>query len=69
LPAEPLHGGLKTWSLLHRQDDDRAGVHGVVASLLAVAHSHDWLTLTAQRWWIPADDPHRGVLDSGAGLR
>ncbi|HTQ21915.1 hypothetical protein [Mycobacterium sp.] len=60
---------LWTWSLLHRHDDDRVGVRGVVDSLLALARSHDWLVPPAERWWIPAGDPHRGVLESGAGLR
>jgi hypothetical protein len=65
--AEPVP--LWTWSLLHRQDDDRVSVRGVVDSLLAVARSQGWLTPPADRWWTPSHDPHRSVLDSGAGLR
>ncbi len=65
--AEPVP--LWTWSLLHREDDDRVSVGGVVDSLLAVARSHDWLSPPAEPWWIPADDPHRAVLGSGGGLR
>jgi DNA-binding transcriptional LysR family regulator len=58
-----------TWSLVHRQDDDRVSVRSVVDSLLDAAHHHDWLTPPAQRWWIPDDDPHRGALESAAGQR
>lgn len=65
--ADPIP--LWTWSLLHRQDDDRAIVRGVVSSLLAVAGGRDWLTPPTRRWWTPSDDPHRGVLDPGAGVR
>jgi DNA-binding transcriptional LysR family regulator len=65
--AEPVP--LWTWSLLHRQDDDRASVRGVVDSLLAVARSRDWLDPPAERWWTPSDDPHRSILASGPGLR
>jgi DNA-binding transcriptional LysR family regulator len=64
--AEPVP--LWTWSLLHRQDDDRASVRGVVDSLLAVARSRDWLAPPAERWWTPSDDPHRSIL-AGPGLR
>jgi DNA-binding transcriptional LysR family regulator len=60
--AEPVP--LWTWSLLHREDDDRVSVGGVVDLLLAVARSRDWLAPPAERWWIPADDPHRAVLGS-----
>ncbi|OIN78704.1 LysR family transcriptional regulator [Mycobacterium malmoense] len=65
--ADPVP--LWTWSLLHRQDDDRAGVRGVVDSLLAVARSRGWLIPPTDRWWTPADDPHRAALDSGTDLR
>ncbi len=65
--AEPVP--LWTWSLLHRQDDDRASVRRVVDSLLAHARNHDWLTPPAKQWWTPSDDPHRGVLGSAPGLR
>jgi DNA-binding transcriptional LysR family regulator len=65
--ADPVP--LWTWSLLHRTDDDRSAVRGVVNSLLAVAGSHGWLAPPAERWWVPADDPHRAVLDAAAGLR
>jgi DNA-binding transcriptional LysR family regulator len=64
--ADPVP--LWTWSLLHREDDDRVSVTGVLDSLLAVARSRDWLAAPAERWWIPADDPHRAVLGSGGGL-
>ena len=60
---------LWTWSLLHRQDDDRAGVRAVVDPLLAVARSRGWLEPPAGRWWAPSDDPHRSLLSSGPGLR
>jgi DNA-binding transcriptional LysR family regulator len=63
--AEPVP--LWTWSLLHREDDDRVSVTGVVDSLLAVARSHDWLAAPVERWWTPADDPHRVALGSGGG--
>jgi DNA-binding transcriptional LysR family regulator len=53
---------LWTWSLLHRRDDDRSSVRGVVDSLLAFARTHDWLIPPRQPWWLPSDDPHRGVL-------
>ena len=65
--AEPIP--LWTWSLLHRADDDRVGVGGVVDALLAAARSRDWLAPPVDRWWIPADDPNRGALDSGVDLR
>jgi DNA-binding transcriptional LysR family regulator len=58
-----------TWSLVHRQDDDRVSVRSVVDSLLSVARNHDWLLPPAQRWWVPSDDPHRSALGSAAGLR
>jgi DNA-binding transcriptional LysR family regulator len=60
---------LWTWSLLHRQDDDRAGVRRVVDALLAVARSGDWLTPPVERWWAPSDDPHRSALGPVPGLR
>ncbi|MEE6179843.1 LysR family transcriptional regulator [Mycobacterium sp. 050134] len=53
---------LWTWSLLHRGDDDRPGVRGVVESLLAAARSRDWLTPPAERWWVPPGDPHLPAL-------
>ncbi|WP_406813272.1 LysR family transcriptional regulator [Mycobacterium sp. M23085] len=65
--ADPIP--LWTWSLLHRQDDDRASVRGVVTSLLAVARGREWLTPPTGRWWIPPDDPHRSILDPGADPR
>ena len=65
--AEPVP--LWTWSLLHREDDDRVSVGGVVDLLLAVARSHDWLVPPAERWWIPADDPHRAVLGSAGRVQ
>jgi DNA-binding transcriptional LysR family regulator len=60
---------LWTWSLLHRQDDDRAGVRGLVDALLATARGRGWLVPPTDRWWAPADDPHRDALASGAELR
>jgi DNA-binding transcriptional LysR family regulator len=65
--AEPVP--LWTWSLLHRQDDDRVSVLGVVDCLLAVARSRDWVAPPTERWWIPSDDPHRSALGSGPGQR
>jgi DNA-binding transcriptional LysR family regulator len=65
--AEPVP--LWTWSLLHRKDDERVSVGGVVDSLLALARSHDWLSPPSEPWWIPADDPHRAVLGLGGDLR
>ncbi|ORJ60161.1 LysR family transcriptional regulator [Mycobacterium simiae] len=65
--AEPVP--LWTWSLLHRTDDDRTAIRDVVDALLALARLRDWLVPPTQRWWVPADDPHREVLDSGAGLQ
>lgn len=64
--AEPVP--LWTWSLLHREDDDRVSVHGAVEALLAVARGRDWPAPPAQRWWTPGDDPHRATLE-GVGLR
>lgn len=60
---------LWTWSLLHRQDDDRAGVRGLVDALLTTARVRGWLAPPTGRWWAPADDPHRDALASGAELR
>ncbi|OBI55806.1 LysR family transcriptional regulator [Mycobacterium sp. E796] len=60
---------LWTWSLVHRQDDDRAGVRGLVDALLTTARGRGWLTPPADRWWAPADDPHRDALAAGAELR
>lgn len=60
---------LWTWSLVHRRDDDRPGVRGVVDALLAAARSNGWLTPPADRWWVPSVDPHRNALVSGAGQR
>jgi DNA-binding transcriptional LysR family regulator len=65
--AEPTP--LWTWSLLHRQDDDRAGVRGLVDALLTTARGRGWLAPPTDRWWAPADDPHRDALASGAELR
>jgi DNA-binding transcriptional LysR family regulator len=52
-----------TWSLVHRESDDRTGVLQVVESLLALAHNRNWRVPPAQRWWIPSDDPNRGALE------
>jgi DNA-binding transcriptional LysR family regulator len=52
-----------TWSLVHRESDDRTGVLQVVESLLALAHNCNWRVPPAQRWWIPSDDPNRGALE------
>jgi DNA-binding transcriptional LysR family regulator len=65
--ADPVP--LWTWSLLHRHDDDRASVRGVVDSLMAVARSRDWLVAPTEPWWTPSDDPHRGILGYAPGLR
>ncbi|OBH32373.1 LysR family transcriptional regulator [Mycobacterium sp. E342] len=54
--AEPVP--LWTWSLLHRRDDDRAGVRDAVEALLAVARTRDWPAPPAGPWWAPSDDPH-----------
>ncbi|OBI47902.1 LysR family transcriptional regulator [Mycobacterium sp. E787] len=59
--ADPVP--LWTWSLVHRQTDDRVGVRRVVESLLELARNRDWRTPPAHGWWIPSDDPSRGVLD------
>jgi DNA-binding transcriptional LysR family regulator len=53
---------LWTWSLLHRADDERYGVHQVVESLGAYADSRHWRTAPSGRWWTPSDDPHHAVL-------
>lgn len=55
---------LWTWSLVHRESVDRTGVLQVVESLLALAHTRNWRVPPAQRWWIPSDDPSRGVLEA-----
>ncbi len=60
---------LWTWSLVHRQDDARGGVRSLVNSLRGIARSRGWLAPPAEPWWTPADDPHRGALESGADLR
>jgi len=65
--ADPVP--LWTWSLLHREDDDRPSVLGVVSSLLAAAQSRGWLMPPAERWWTPSGDPHRNALVAGAGQR
>ncbi|OBG34231.1 LysR family transcriptional regulator [Mycobacterium sp. E3198] len=65
--ADPIP--LWTWSLLHRHDDDRAGVRGLVDALLTTARGRGWLAPPTDRWWAPADDPHRDALTSGAELR
>ncbi|WP_082965932.1 LysR family transcriptional regulator [Mycobacterium kubicae] len=59
---------LWTWSLVHRGDDERAGVRQVVESLTALARSRDWRQPPGARWWVPADDPHRSVLAGGTDL-
>jgi DNA-binding transcriptional LysR family regulator len=58
--ADPVP--LWTWSLVHRRDDDRPSVAHVVESLVAFADSRGWRRPPAERWWAPADDPHRGTL-------
>lgn len=55
---------LWTWSLVHRQSDDRTAVLQLVESLLVLAQGRNWRTPPAQQWWIPADDPNRGVLEA-----
>jgi DNA-binding transcriptional LysR family regulator len=50
---------LWTWHIIHRADDDRSAVVGVVQSLVAVANSRGWRTPPAEGWWVPADDPYR----------
>lgn len=65
--ADPVP--LWTWSLLHRQDDERAGVLRVVDSLLASARARGWPVPPAGRWWAPSDDPHRRALVAGADQR
>jgi DNA-binding transcriptional LysR family regulator len=59
--ADPVP--LWTWSLVHRDNDDRVGVMHVVESLLRLAYTRNWRTPPVERWWIPSDDPHRSVLD------
>lgn len=58
--ADPVP--LWTWSLLHRADDERPSVRRTVDTLLAVARVRDWLLPPRGHWWVPPDDPHRGVL-------
>jgi DNA-binding transcriptional LysR family regulator len=58
-----------TWSLLHRHDDDRVGVRGLVDALVTIARGRGWLAPPAGRWWAPTDDPHRDALASGGELR
>src|SRR5258707_3884824 len=65
--ADPVP--LWTWSLVHREDNDRAGVRHVVDALLAAARGHGWLSSPAGRWWTPSDDPHQSVLRSSPDLR
>ncbi|BAX90365.1 LysR family transcriptional regulator [Mycobacterium shigaense] len=60
---------LWTWSLVHRQDDARAGVLRVVDSLLAAGRGHGWPMPPTGRWWAPAGDPHRRALVAGADQR
>lgn len=64
--ADPIP--LWTWSLLHRDDDDRDSVRHVVESLLGAAR-RQWPIPPAHGWWTPSDDPHRCRLTSGADLR
>lgn len=59
---------LWTWSLVHREDDDRDTVRKVVSALLAVADSRQWRTPPVARWWTPIDDPHRSLLAQRADL-
>ncbi|MDP7723312.1 LysR family transcriptional regulator [Mycobacterium sp. TY814] len=58
-----------TWSLVHRDDDERVSVQRLVSALLNVAGGHGWPAPPAGRWWIPSDDPHRGALTAAAELR
>lgn len=44
-----------TWSLVHREDDCRAGVRDLVTALLAVADSRQWRTPPKDRWWALSD--------------
>jgi DNA-binding transcriptional LysR family regulator len=60
--ADPVP--LWTWSLVHREDDDRTSVRHLVDSLLALARSRNWRTPPNGRWWTPSDDPHRSLLGS-----
>lgn len=53
---------LWTWSLVHRESDDRPAVVQLVAALLDMARHRGWRTPPAGPWWLPADDPHRGTL-------
>lgn len=55
-----------TWSLVHRSDEERAAVHGLVDALLGVAGRYGWRTPPVGRWWTPSDDPHRRVLAHAA---
>ncbi|WP_324687793.1 LysR family transcriptional regulator [Mycobacterium sp. 94-17] len=59
--AEPVP--LWTWSLVHRDDDDRPGVKHLGEALLELAQSRNWRRPPAGHWWIPPDDPHRTALD------
>ncbi len=55
---------LWTWSLLHRANDDRPAVAHVVESLVALAEGKAWRSAPTDRWWLPANDPHRTLLGS-----
>lgn len=47
-----------TWSLLHRESDDRELIGQTVASLRAFAGASGWISPPEAPWWLPSDDPH-----------
>lgn len=61
--ADPVP--LWTWSLVHRNTDDRPALGRLVEALLDTARHRNWRTPPAGPWWVPSDDPHRGALDGG----
>jgi DNA-binding transcriptional LysR family regulator len=65
--ADPVP--LWTWSLVHREDDDRTSVRQLVDALVALAGSRNWRTAPKERWWTPSDDPHRSLLASDPDQR
>lgn len=58
--ADPVP--LWTWSLLHRDGDEREAVRHAAEAMVALAVSRGWRTPPSRRWWVPADDPHRDTL-------
>jgi DNA-binding transcriptional LysR family regulator len=53
---------LWTWSLLHREDDQRPEVRQAVESVVAFGRSRRWTSPPDGEWWVPELDPHRDAL-------